>query len=46
MGREIRRTNGADTEAAAEGRDFVMACVGNDNDLRAITIGQTALSRA
>ena len=26
-------------EAAAEGQDFVIACVGNDNDLRAITIG-------
>ena len=24
---------------AAEGQDFVMACVGNDNDLRAITLG-------
>src|SRR5437868_6171226 len=26
-------------EAAAAGQDFVMACVGNDDDLRAITIG-------
>lgn len=26
-------------KAAAEGQDFVMACVGNDNDLRAVTIG-------
>jgi 3-hydroxyisobutyrate dehydrogenase len=25
--------------AAAEGQDFVMCCVGNDNDLRAVTIG-------
>jgi len=25
--------------AAAEGQDFVMACVGNDNDLREITVG-------
>src|SRR2546429_7518868 len=25
--------------AAAAGQDFVMACVGNDNDLRAITLG-------
>ena len=25
--------------AAAEGQDFVMACVGNDDDLRAVTIG-------
>ena len=29
----------ATPEAAAEGQDFVMACVGNDDDLRAITIG-------
>src|ERR1700724_380799 len=26
-------------QTAVEGQDFVMACVGNDNDLRAITIG-------
>src|ERR1700680_512742 len=26
-------------KAAAEGQDFVMACVGNDHDLRAITLG-------
>ncbi|HXO67823.1 MAG TPA: NAD(P)-dependent oxidoreductase, partial [Bradyrhizobium sp.] len=26
-------------KAAAEGQDFVMSCVGNDNDLRAVTIG-------
>lgn len=26
-------------KAAAEGQDFVMACVGNDDDLRAITLG-------
>src|ERR1700679_3627569 len=26
-------------QAAAEGRDFVMACVGNAHDLRAITTG-------
>ena len=25
--------------AAAEGQDFVMCCVGNDNDLRAVTLG-------
>jgi 3-hydroxyisobutyrate dehydrogenase len=25
--------------AAAEGQDFVMACVGNDDDLRAVTLG-------
>jgi 3-hydroxyisobutyrate dehydrogenase len=28
----------ATPKAAAEGQDFVMACVGNDNDLRAITL--------
>jgi 3-hydroxyisobutyrate dehydrogenase len=26
-------------KAAAEGQEFVMCCVGNDNDLRAVTIG-------
>jgi 3-hydroxyisobutyrate dehydrogenase len=26
-------------KAAAEGHDFVMCCVGNDNDLRAVTLG-------
>ena len=26
-------------KAAAEGQDFVMACVGNDNDLREVTMG-------
>src|SRR6201981_3499130 len=26
-------------KAAAEGQDFVMCCVGNDSDLRAVTIG-------
>src|SRR5271156_2338890 len=29
----------ATPKAAAAGQDFVMACVGNDNDLRAITLG-------
>src|SRR6266705_4774162 len=29
----------ATPKAAADGQDFVMACVGNDNDLRAITLG-------
>lgn len=27
-------------QAAAEGCDFVMACVGNDDDLRSVTIGE------
>jgi 3-hydroxyisobutyrate dehydrogenase len=29
----------ATPKAAAEGQDFVMCCVGNDKDLRAVTIG-------
>ena len=29
----------ATPKAAAEGQDFVMCCVGNDDDLRAVTIG-------
>jgi 3-hydroxyisobutyrate dehydrogenase len=29
----------ATPKAAAEGQDFVMSCVGNDNDLRAIALG-------
>ena len=30
----------ATPKAAADGQDFVMCCVGNDNDLRAVTIGK------
>src|SRR3978361_2247195 len=33
------RKTASTPRAAAEGQDFVMACVGNDNDLRAITLG-------
>src|SRR5215510_13040955 len=29
----------ATPKAAAEGQDFVMCCVGNDHDLRAVTVG-------
>src|SRR5437764_2563275 len=29
----------ATPKAAAEGQDFVMCCVGNDNDMRAVTLG-------
>src|ERR1043165_1737123 len=29
----------ATPKAAAEGQDFVMCCVGNDNDLRAVSLG-------
>jgi len=31
----------ATPKAAAEGCDFVLTCVGNDNDLRAVTLGTT-----
>ena len=30
----------ATPKAAAEGQDFVMCCVGNDNDLREVTLGR------
>ncbi len=33
-------------KAAAEGQDFVMACVGNDNDLRDVTIGPNGAFQA
>jgi 3-hydroxyisobutyrate dehydrogenase len=33
-------TSAATPRAAAEGAEFVFACVGNDDDLRAITLGQ------
>ena len=33
-------------KAAAQGQDFVMACVGNDNDLRQVMLGRTAPSPA
>ena len=40
MGGQVRRARPPPTpKAAAEGQDFVMCCVGNDNDLRAVTIG-------
>ena len=32
-------------KAAAEGQDFVMCCVGNDNDLREVTLGSQRLLR-
>jgi 3-hydroxyisobutyrate dehydrogenase len=32
-------------KAAAEGQDFVMCCVGNDNDLRAVTLGADSVRR-
>ena len=31
---------------AAEGQDFVMACVGNDNDLREVMLGKDGVSPA
>ena len=33
-------------KAAAEGQDFVMACVGNDNDLREVTLGPNGAFQA
>jgi 3-hydroxyisobutyrate dehydrogenase len=33
-------------KAAAEGQDFVMACVGNDNDLREVTLGKDGAFQA
>jgi len=39
LGEKLRWKHRLDPQAAAEDRDFVMACVGNDDDLRAITIG-------
>ena len=32
--------NGATPKAAAEGAEFVMACVGNDDDLRSVCLGE------
>ena len=36
----------ATPKAAAEGQDFVMACVGNDNDLREVTLGANGAFQA
>ena len=33
-------TSGATPRAASEGAEFVMACVGNDNDLRSVCLGE------
>jgi 3-hydroxyisobutyrate dehydrogenase len=33
-------------KAAAEGQDFVFACVGNDNDLRQVTLGEDGAFKA
>ncbi len=30
-------------KAAAQGRDFIMACVGNDNDLREVMLGEAGI---
>src|SRR6476620_5373241 len=38
-GHEVTVYNRTTAKAAAEGQDFVMACVGNDNDLREVTLG-------
>ena len=37
---EYGGSSAATPQAAAEGCDFVMACVGNDDDLRSVTIGE------
>ena len=34
-------TLGATPAEAAKGADFVMACVGNDDDLRSVCLGET-----
>ncbi len=36
----------ATPKAAAEGQDFVMCCVGNDNDLREVTLGANGAFQA
>jgi 3-hydroxyisobutyrate dehydrogenase len=36
----------ATPKAAAQGQDFVMACVGNDNDLREVTLGANGAFQA
>jgi 3-hydroxyisobutyrate dehydrogenase len=33
-------SHGATPRAAAEGCDFVMSCVGNDDDLRSVILGE------
>ena len=38
--KEYGGNTAATPQAAAEGADFVLACVGNDNDLRAVTTGE------
>ena len=39
MGRPVRRQKRADAETGGRGQDFVIACVGNDNDLREVMLG-------
>ena len=42
MDKRISKGNKADTPAkAAAGADFIFTCVGNDNDLREVTFGET-----
>ena len=38
-GRAWRRVRRPRPREAADGKDFVFACVGNDDDLRSVTIG-------
>ena len=46
MGRGARRQSAPTPAEAARGADFVFACVGNDDDLRRVTLGATAPSQA
>src|ERR1044072_5776354 len=39
-------TTAATPKAAAAGQDFVMCCVGNDNDLREVTLGKDGAFQA
>jgi len=39
--REFSARSAPTPRAAAEGADVVFACVGNDDDLRAVTLGET-----
>jgi 3-hydroxyisobutyrate dehydrogenase len=40
MGGRARRRIRATPREAVEGADFVMACVGNDDDLRSVVLGE------
>ncbi len=46
VGRRARRQGSPHAEGAAKGQEFVFACVGNDDDLRAVTTGPEVPSPA